>query len=161
MQILKIGFLGTAALAAAIAAFACGGGGSSTPTTPSPSPSPSPAPSPSPSPSPAPSPSPTPSPSPAPSNEATITITSAGVSPRSVTIAAGGRVTFVNNDTRPHDMSSDPHPEHTNCPAINQAGFLSAGQSRQTGNLTTVRTCGFHDHDQPNNTNLQGTIIIQ
>ncbi|MEQ1897712.1 MAG: hypothetical protein ABL971_10050 [Vicinamibacterales bacterium] len=132
-----IGFLGTAALAAAITAFACGGG--STPTTPSPSPGPSPA----------------------PSNAATITITSAGASPRSVTIAAGGRVTFVNNDTRPHDMSSDPHPEHTTCPAINQAGFLSAGQSRQTGNLTTVRTCGFHDHDQPTNTSLQGTIVIQ
>lgn len=145
----------TAALAAAITAFACGGGGSSTPTGPSPSPSPSP------TPSPTPAPSPSPTPSPAPGNEATITITSAGASPRSVTIAAGGRVTFVNNDSRAHDMSSDPHPEHTDCPAINQAGFLSAGQSRQTGNLTTVRTCGFHDHDQPTNTSLQGTIVIR
>jgi hypothetical protein len=58
-------------------------------------------------------------------------------------------------------MSSDPHPGHTDCPAINQAGFLSAGQSRLTGNLNTVRTCGFHDHDQPTNTSLQGTIVIQ
>ena len=157
MRTLTIGFLGTVALAAAITALACGGGGSSTPTTPSPSPSPSPTASPTPSPA----PSPSPSPSPAPSNEATITITRAGASPRSVTITAGGRVTFVNNDTQPHDMSSDPHPEHTTCPAINQAGFLSAGQSRQTGNLTVVRTCGFHDHDQPNNTTLRGTIIIQ
>ncbi len=35
------------------------------------------------------------------------------VSPSSVTIAAGGRVTMVNNHNRAHDMSSDPHPEHT------------------------------------------------
>jgi hypothetical protein len=67
----------------------------------------------------------------------------------------------MNNDTRTHDMESNPHPEHTDCPAINQAGFLTPGQSKQTGNLNTVRTCGFHDHDQPSTTNLQGTIVIQ
>jgi hypothetical protein len=70
-------------------------------------------------------------------------------------------VTFVNNNTRPHDMNSDPHPDHTDCPAINQVGFLQPGQSRQTGNLNTVRTCGYHDHDQDSNTSLQGTIVIQ
>ena len=96
------------------------------------------------------------------SSSATITIGSNGaVSPQSVTIAAGGRVTFVNNDTRSHDMSSDPHPEHTDCPAINQVGFLSAGQSRSSGNFTATRTCGFHDHDQPTNRSLQGTIVVQ
>ena len=50
---------------------------------------------------------------------------------------------------RSHEMFSDPHPEHTDCPEINQVGFLSPGQSRQTGNLNTVRTCGFHDHATP------------
>ena len=78
-----------------------------------------------------------------------------------MTIAAGSRVTFVNNDSRVHDMNSDPHPEHTDCPEINQVGFLAAGQTKQTGNLTTARTCGFHDHNQSTNTSLQGTIIIQ
>jgi hypothetical protein len=70
-------------------------------------------------------------------------------------------VTFVNNDSRSHDIASDPHPEHTACPAINQAGFLQPGQRRETGNLVTVRTCGFHDHDQPSNTALQGEIIVR
>ena len=83
------------------------------------------------------------------------------MSPRSVTVSAGSRVAFVNTDTIAHDMSSDQHPEHTNCPAINQVGFLSAGQSRQTGNLNTAGTCGFHDHNQSTNTSLQGTIVIQ
>ena len=106
------------------------------------------------------SPTPTPNPTPAPSS-ATITITSSGVSPRSVTVAAGSRVTFVNNDSRVHDMASNPHPAHTDCPAINQAGFLQPGQSRETGNLNTVRTCGYHDHSRESDTSLQGTIVIQ
>ena len=91
----------------------------------------------------------------------TITITSSGVSPRTLTVEAGSRVTFVNNDSGAHDMSSDPHPAHTDCPEINGVGFLSAGQSRRTGNLNTVRTCGFHDHNQSTNTSLQGTIVIR
>jgi plastocyanin len=91
---------------------------------------------------------------------ATITITAAGVSPSSVTVSAGSRVTFVNNDSRPHDMASDPHPAHTDCPGVN-VGFLQAGQSGTTQNLNTVRTCGFHDHNQPDVTSLQGTIRIQ
>ena len=97
-------------------------------------------------------------------NPATATITigaNGSVSPSSVTIAPGGRVTFVNNNNQAHDMSSDPHPEHTQCPEINQVGFLTAGQSRTTGNLNTARTCGFHDHNLPSNTGLQGRIVIQ
>jgi plastocyanin len=93
---------------------------------------------------------------------ATITIGTDGrVTPSSVTVTPGSRVTFVNNHNRPHDMSSDPHPEHTDCPEINQVGFLQAGQSRATGNLNSVRRCGFHDHNEPSNAALAGTIVIQ
>jgi plastocyanin len=83
------------------------------------------------------------------------------VSPRAVTIAAGGRVTFANNDDRPHEMNSDPHPAHTDCPSINEVGFLAAGQTKATGTLNTPRTCGFHDHNRNSDTSLQGTITIQ
>jgi plastocyanin len=129
--VIAIGFL--------ITATACGGGGGGsssggggTPTSPTPTP-----------------------------GGATITITASGVSPKSVTISAGSRVTFVNNDTRVHDMASDPHPEHTACPAINDVGFLQPNASRTTGNLTTARTCGFHDHNRDSDTSLQGSIVIQ
>jgi len=104
---------------------------------------------------------PTPAAPPGATGSATITITSAGVSPSTLTVSPGTRVMFVNNDTRSHDMASNAHPDHTDCPEINQAGFLMPGQSRQTGNLNTVRTCGFHDHDRPTDTRLQGTIIIR
>jgi plastocyanin len=95
------------------------------------------------------------------SDTATITITSAGVvSPSAVTIRQGGRVTFVNSDSRAHDMASDPHPSHEDCPPMDQVGFMSAGQSRTSGNFNTVRTCGFHDHNLPGSTGLQGRITI-
>jgi len=118
---------------AALLAVACGGGGSS-PTSPGNTP---------------------------PVTTNTITITASGASPRNIQINAGTRVTFVNNDTRAHNMTSDPHPEHTQCPELNQIGLLAPGQSRESGNLNTVRTCGFHDHDNPGVASLTGVITIR
>jgi plastocyanin len=91
----------------------------------------------------------------------TITITAAGVSPQRITVSPGTRVTFVNNDTRSHEMNSDPHPTHGDCPAIDDVGFIQPGQSKQTGNLNTVRTCGYHDHNLNTVTSLQGQIVVQ
>jgi hypothetical protein len=67
----------------------------------------------------------------------------------------------VNNDIRVHDMQSDPHPEHTDCPEIAQVGFLNPGQSRTTGNLNIAKTCGYHDHNLDTVASLKGKIIIQ
>lgn len=91
----------------------------------------------------------------------TITITASGANPRNVLIALGTRVMFVNNDSRAHNMVSDPHPDHTDCPELNQVGFLAVGQSRESGNLIVARTCGFHDHDLPSQSNLIGQITIR
>jgi plastocyanin len=91
----------------------------------------------------------------------TITITSNGVSPKNVTVAPGAQVTFLNSDARSHEIMSDPHPAHSDCPQINQVGTIGPGNSRQTGNLTTARTCSFHDHNQPSNSAFEGSIRIQ
>ena len=91
----------------------------------------------------------------------TITIGANGaVSPSAVTITQGGRVTFVNNDSRSHEMSSDPHPSHEDCPPLDQVGFLAPGQTKTSGNLNTVRVCGFHDHNIPTAAGLQGRITV-
>ncbi len=73
---------------------------------------------------------------------------------------AGSRVLFVNNDSQRHDMACDPHPDHNDpeCSAINNVGALNPGQSRETGNLVVVRTCGFHDHDIPPPTQAAGNL---
>jgi plastocyanin len=98
-------------------------------------------------------------PSPNPTN-ATITITASGVSPQSVTLTSGGRVTWINNDTARHQPSSDPHPLHTDCPGLT-VSELAPGQQAQSGTLNVRRTCGFHDHLNDGVASLRGTVIVQ
>jgi plastocyanin len=124
-------------VAAVTSALGCGGGSSGTPTSPG-----------------------TPT-LPPPVATTTITITAAGANPQVISVPAGSRVTFINNDSRSHEMHSDPHPNHGDCPPIDDVGFLAAGQTKLTGNLTVVRTCGFHDHNLPDVANLRGQIIVQ
>jgi plastocyanin len=123
-----------ALVAALIAASACGSKGNSTPTAPDLG---------------------------AVVQTTTITITANGVSPNNIEVAVGARVLFINNDSRSHNMTSDPHPEHTDCPPLNSVGFLQAGQQLTTGNMNTIRTCKYHDHDDPSNNKLQGQITIK
>lgn len=99
---------------------------------------------------------------PNPDNPFRITIPASGaVSPAELVVPPGTRVLFVNNHSRRHDMTSDPHPDHTDCREINQVGLLMPGQSRETGNLVAVRTCGFHDHEDPDNAALRGRIVVR
>jgi plastocyanin len=93
---------------------------------------------------------------------ATLTITSAGINPRSVGVAVGQTVTIVNNDTRSHEIASDPHPQHGSCPSIEAGiGTLAPGQSRVTHNFGNSGSCSYHDHLDDANQNLRGTITVQ
>jgi plastocyanin len=132
-------WLGGAVAGAALTAMACGGGGGGNPTGPGNSGG---------------------SNAPGPIG-ATITIANGRVTPSDVTISVGQSVTFVNNDGQTRNVSSDPHPNHTDCPSINAVGNLGNGQSRPTSAITAARTCGFHNHDDPDNANFRGRIIIQ
>ncbi|MGH9218327.1 MAG: cupredoxin domain-containing protein [Vicinamibacterales bacterium] len=125
------------------AAAACSGGASSPPAAPSPLP-----------------PVGTPSPAPAPTSPPTITITATGMNPLEITINVGQRVTFVNNDTRPHDVIGGVDPNNPDCPEILQAGFLAPGQRGETGVFTRARTCEYHDHAMLTPA-FQGRIIIR
>jgi plastocyanin len=93
---------------------------------------------------------------------ATITLTANGVSAGSVTVTTGQTVTFVNNDTRSHEIASNPHPQHGSCPGIEAGlGTIGAGQTKTTHNFGNAGTCGYHDHLDDTNTRFQGTIIVQ
>jgi plastocyanin len=93
---------------------------------------------------------------------ATITITAAGVSPATVTVAVGQTVTVVNNDTRSHEMASNPHPQHGTCPSIEAGlGTLSPGQTKVTHNFANAGSCGYHDHLNDSSAALRGTIVVQ
>ncbi|MCU1386394.1 MAG: hypothetical protein JWL71_5091 [Acidobacteria bacterium] len=91
----------------------------------------------------------------------TLIIQNNAICPSALTVARGTQITMLNADSRTHEMDSDPHPEHTDCPELNQIGFLNPGQSRQSGNLNTARRCGVHDHGSPDTAGLRATITIQ
>jgi hypothetical protein len=124
------------ALALAALAVACGGGSDSptAPTNPPPSGNP-------------------------PASTLTLTITANGLTGGGE-VAVGGTVTVVNNGTSAHEMSSDPHPAHTDCPGLN-IGSLQPGQQRTSQPLTSARTCGMHDHINPGTQSLTRSIVIR
>ncbi|HEU4937882.1 MAG TPA: hypothetical protein VFT39_15595 [Vicinamibacterales bacterium] len=93
---------------------------------------------------------------------ATITIGANGaVSPTPVTVAVGQSVTFTNNSSGTHDMESDPHPAHTDCPSIANVGLLQPGQSKTTFGFANTGSCGYHDHNASENNSLKGRIVVQ
>jgi hypothetical protein len=76
---------------------------------------------------------------------AEIAVSAGGVDQPSVTIRFGQHVTFYSRDGARHEISSDPHPAHTDCPALNVAEF-SVG-SRSTTSFLAPGTCRYHDDD--------------
>ena len=44
---------------------------------------------------------------------------------------------------------------------MNQVGLLQPGDGRETGNLVTPRTCGFHDHENFEDDRLKGRIVVR
>jgi plastocyanin len=130
--------LGSWVCGAALAAMAAACGGSSSPSNPTPSGGCTPS-----------------------ASANTLVIQNNTICPAALTVARGTQITILNSDSRTHEMDSDPHPEHTDCPELNQIGFLNPGQSRQSGNLNTARKCGMHDHASPDTASLRATITIQ
>ena len=91
----------------------------------------------------------------------TLVIQNNTICPQTLTVTRGTQVTVLNSDSRAHEMDSDPHPEHTDCPELNQIGHLEPMQSRLSGNLNIARRCGMHDHTSPDVAGLKATITIQ
>jgi len=102
----------------------------------------------------------TPTPTPTPVSSITLTLTGSGVSPKTATVSEGAEVTFLNSDSVSHDMASDPHPMHTDCPELNGSTIGPSG-SRSVTMASRSETCGFHDHLNPGTAAFQGTITVQ
>ena len=90
---------------------------------------------------------------------ATVRLKPEGPEPASVIINVGGRVTFVNDDARQHEIVSDPYRRHEECPPVNRVGLLAPGQQRDSSIFEAVRSCGFHDHLDP--TGVTGRIEVR
>ncbi len=96
---------GTAVAAAMALTMACGGNSTASSSSPSGSCTPS-------------------------SNPATFVLMNNTVCPQTLTVTRGTQITVMNQDSVVYEIDSDPHPEHTDCPDINQIDFLNPGQSR-------------------------------
>ena len=97
---------------------------------------------------------------PASSTPSTPTLTPAGIEPSGLQISVGQQVLIVNQSSVNRMIQADPHPFHTACPPLNDAGVLGPGDSGLTGTFATERTCGFHDHLNPTDSSLKGQFII-
>ncbi len=89
-----------------------------------------------------------------------ISITSAGFSPRTLTVNAGTTVTWTNNDTVTHYIAPDDHPSHFKYAGVwddDSTGQISRGQTYSNPFLLEG-TYTYHDHLNPSTT---GTIIVQ
>lgn len=90
---------------------------------------------------------------------ATIRITATGVVPKDVRITPGEFVRFINDDTRPHQIQTNPHLFHTDCPPNNIA-ILSPGQTADTARFMESKGCGFHNHLLPDDQTFWGVIRV-
>jgi len=103
---------------------------------------------------------------PSPTRRFTVTITASGVTPAVLDTGLGCvgcvAVTFINQDTAPHDVRSDPHPEHTGCQALN-VGVIPPGQSKESSALTecadlVTSSWRYHDDTRPDDPRFTGLI---
>jgi len=85
-----------------------------------------------------------------------LDITAYGFSPSTITMKVGSTLTIKNTDSAPHQPSSDPHPQHTDCPELNAGKPLAQGASYDVVE-TTPKTCGMHDHLNPS---VKATVIV-
>lgn len=88
----------------------------------------------------------------------TVDITASALQPETVKIKKGASVTWINKDTAPHHIASDPYPEATGYPSLNSGEALSAGDSYTH---TFEETGTFSYHDRLNPTSLKGTVVVE
>lgn len=85
-----------------------------------------------------------------------IKITATGFEPKVITIKAGETITWINQDTKIRNISSDPHPQHTAYPDLNK-GNIAAGKEVSLA-FPKAGTYKYHDHLQATQT---GTVVVE
>lgn len=86
----------------------------------------------------------------------TVNITSTGFTPKEVKIKVGETVTWMNEDTAVHNVSSAPHPTHTAYTPLNLGNIPAGGKVSLT--FPTAGTYKYHNHLTPT---LTGTVVVE
>lgn len=85
-----------------------------------------------------------------------IAITDTGYSPSLLSIKVGDTITWTSSAAKPSNVSSDPHPSHTDYAPLN-LGMFKPGES-QTLTFDKAGTYKYHNHL---NSTQTGTIIVK
>lgn len=86
-----------------------------------------------------------------------VAITSNGFMPQTITVKAGGSVTWVNEDNVSHQVNSAVHPTHQAYPPLNAVGLIKAGESKPLA-FPDAGSFKYHDHLNPS---LTGTVVVE
>ncbi len=86
----------------------------------------------------------------------TITLTADGFSPKTLTIKAGTKVTWMNQSGAGATVNSSPHPTHTDYPPLNLGSLPDGGAVFLT--FDKPGTYKYHNHLIPSQF---GTIVVQ
>ena len=85
-----------------------------------------------------------------------VALTQSGFEPKSITVKAGTRVTWVNNSGSMATVDSAGHPTHLGYPPLN-LGQFSNGQSLSLV-FDAAGTYKYHNHLNPSQT---GTVVVE
>jgi len=87
---------------------------------------------------------------------AEVRITASGFEPSTLVVEQGTKITWVNTDSRPHQVMANPYPKGSDLPNLKSEILNNA----QTYSYFADRAGSFNYHDQINPT-VNGTIVIQ
>jgi plastocyanin len=87
---------------------------------------------------------------------AQVEITADGFSPQTLSVPVGTKVTWVNKDSSPHRVASNPYPDNTGLPGLDSKTPLGP-QASYSYTFTTSGSFDYHDQYQPT---TNGEVIV-
>lgn len=89
---------------------------------------------------------------------AEVSITSSGFVPSTITITAGQAVVWINKDSSPHWVASDPYPTDNTLAGFNARGAIP---SNDTYGFVFDNAGTYTYHDDLNPYTMRGTVIVE
>jgi plastocyanin len=89
---------------------------------------------------------------------AMVMITNAGFSPETIKIKKGQTIEWMNQDATPHQVASDPYPDHSVLPHLFSEQPLAQNESF---NYTFEKSGTFTYHDNLKPVDFKGTVVVE
>lgn len=89
---------------------------------------------------------------------AQVEITADGFSPQTLSIPAGTKVTWVNKDSNPHRVASNPYPDNTSLPGLDSKDPPLGPNASYSYTFATAGNFTYHDQYHPT---TNGEIIVK